>query len=111
MESFLGNNFSLGKLYVWMIRKVGYSFREHGLVVLHMGSFQCPLPAGAVSGIFGEGGLFLTISVHVGQCKRSILPSIFPTCLLKVIPSLSSELGNWSSAMVSAQGSRAGVKF
>lgn len=87
------------------------SFRERGLVVLHVGSFQCPSLAWAVSGIFGERGLFLTISVYVGQCKRSLLPSVVPTFLLKVISSLSSELGNWSSAMVSAEGSRAGVKF
>lgn len=87
------------------------SFRECGLVVLHVGSSQCPSLVWALSEIFGEGGLFPTISVHVGQCKRSLLPGIFPTCLLKVISSLSSQFGNWCSAMVSAQGSRAGVKF
>lgn len=65
------------------------SFRECGLVVLHMGSFQCPSLVWAVTGSFRERGLLLTISVHVGQCKRSLLPDIFPTCLLKVISSLS----------------------
>lgn len=87
------------------------SFGECGLVVLHVGSSQCPSLVWAVSVIFGERGLFLTISVHVGQCKGSLLPDVFPTCLLKVISSLSSQLGNWCSAVVSAQGSRAGVKL
>lgn len=45
------------------------SFRERGLMVLHIGGFQCPTLAWAVSRIFGETGLFLTISVHVGHAS------------------------------------------